>query len=278
MAELIPCDLHVHPDYSIDARSTIREYCLQALRINLSTIGFTTHYDVNPERVGKDAYISIGGKWSVPDDASLEIYLNDIEKSRQEFPELNILAGLEIDYFPGIEDEAYRLTRKFELDYLIGSVHCLEGLAISESKDAKIYFGSHTPAQMADSYFGLLYECVNSGVFKVIGHADYYTRFSPQYYGEQSYDLYRGRLERIGKAASKNGTGFEINTLPIRKGGHFHPRLDFLKDLISFGAKINSIGSDSHHFSDLGSGIVEALRTLELHGYRIDLFYENPKA
>lgn len=273
MVEVIPCDLHVHPDYSIDARSSVSQYCRKAQEINLSVIGFTTHYDVNPARASKDAFMVVDGNWVFPDDRAIDRYLADIELARREFAELKILAGLEIDYFPGIEDEVSRLSRKFAFDYFIGSVHCLDDLAISETKDAKVYFQSHTPEQMADSYFKLLFDCVDSGLFDVVGHADYYVRFAPPYFGEQTYDLFKGRLERIGRAAARNGTGFEINTLPVRRGKPFHPRLDFLKELLSFGATVNSIGSDSHHVDDLGKGIIEAILELESNNLSLNLFY-----
>lgn len=278
MAEIIPCDLHVHPDYSIDARSSIYQYCRKALEIKLSVIGFTTHYDVNPARADKDAFMVVDGRCIFPDDWAVERYLADIERARREFSGLKILAGLEFDYFPGIEEEAYRLKGKFPFDYFIGSVHCLDGLAISETKDAKVYFQSHTPEQMADSYFNLLFDCVDCGLFDVIGHADYYVRYAPPYFGERTYDLFKGRLGKIGRAAALNGTGFEINTLPVRRGKPFHPRLDFLKELLLFDATINSIGSDSHHVDDLGKGILEAIGELESNNISFNLLHAVQKA
>ncbi len=273
MAELIPCDLHVHPDYSIDARSTIKQYCRKAQEINLAVIGFTTHYDINPARADKDAFMVVDGRWVVPDDNAIAKYLADIEAARNEFNGLKILSGLEIDYFPGIEAEVYRLSRKFDFDYFIGSVHCLENFAISESKDAKVYFESHTPEQMADSYFDLLFACVDCGLFEVIGHADYYVRFAPPYFGERTCELFRGRLEMIARTAARNSTGFEINTQPMRRGKHFHPRLDFLKELTSFGATINSIGSDAHDAEDLGKNILDALVELKKNQLPLKPFY-----
>ena len=41
-------DAHVHPDFSIDAKGTVTEYCDRALEIGLSEIIFATHVDTDP--------------------------------------------------------------------------------------------------------------------------------------------------------------------------------------------------------------------------------------
>jgi histidinol-phosphatase (PHP family) len=273
VAELIPCDLHVHPDYSIDARSSIDDYCRQARKIGLQIIGFSTHYDMNPTRLDIDALAVVDGRRVSMDDSVLTRYCDDLEQSRIKYPDLRILKGLEIDYFIGVEPEALRVRKKFGFDYFIGSVHCLDNLAISESKEGKQYFAGHTLEQMTTEYFDLLYRVAACGLFEIIGHADYYWRFALPYFGEQVYEIYRGRLEKIAKAATRSCVGFEINTSQMRKGSSCHPRIDFLKELTAFGGVINAIGSDSHLAAHLGSNINDILEMIGEHGIKFEPFF-----
>jgi histidinol-phosphatase (PHP family) len=166
---MIPCDLHVHPDYSIDARSSIDDYCRRAREIGLPIIGFATHYDMNPGRLEIDALAVLDGHQVPMSDSVLARYREDIESARHKYPDLRILAGLEIDYFTSVEPEAIRVREKFGFDYFIGSVHCLDGLAISDTKEGKQYFAGHSLEQMTDNYFSLLYDVSASGLFDAIG-------------------------------------------------------------------------------------------------------------
>ena len=273
---MIPCDLHVHPDYSIDAKSSIDQYCLKARQIGLKVIGFATHYDVNPARNDIDPFMIVDGEKIKIDDYAIGRYFDDCFEARKQFPDLKILVGLEIDYFIGVEADVIRLKSEFPLDYLIGSVHCLEGIEISSKSEAPNYFNSHSLDKMADSYYELLFNLANCGLFDIIGHADYYLRHGILYYGGDIINAYRGRLEKVVEAAVRTKTGLEINT--NAKSGHgnndFHPHIDFLKEAVEMGAEITALGSDSHHIDHLGVNINKALSMLTQHSIPFKPFYE----
>ena len=273
---MIPCDLHVHSDHSIDAHSSLRQYCDEARRIGLKAIGLTTHYDVNPARSAIDPFMVIDGRRVIANDYAIRRYIDDCKLAQAQFPELKILVGLEIDYFPGVEIEVARLRAKFPFDYLIGSVHCLDGVALSSRQESAAYLASHSVDAMADQYFDLLLGVAESGLFDTIGHADYYIRNASDFYDDGIYRVFEGRLEKVVRAAVRAGTGFEINTSCSRHGyGDHYPALDFLKQAVAFGAKINSIGSDAHQHQDLGHRLVETCATLEASQIRFSPFYEN---
>jgi histidinol-phosphatase (PHP family) len=274
MADIIPCDLHVHPDYSIDAEPSIDEYCRRAEQLGIRVLGFSTHYDMNPKRLPLDALADVDGVRVPMDDLVLARYRDEIESARRKYPDLRILAGVEVDYFPGVEPEAVRIRDKFGFDYFIGSVHCLADIAISDSKEGPEYFANHSLQEMTDEYFDLLYNVAACGLFEVIGHADYYWRFAFRYFGEEVYQIYRGRLAPIAEAAAENGIGFEINTSQMRKGLSFHPRIDFLRELVNYGGVVNAFGSDSHLIEHLGDGISEAARVLKAENIPFKPFYE----
>jgi histidinol-phosphatase (PHP family) len=261
-------DFHIHPSYSIDGAGTIRQYCDRAIELGIRHICFTTHYDSNPSRVEQDGYWHDNGARVRMSDSLLEKYLSEIEKAQVFFAEfgLSIYKGLEIDYFPGVEKEAERVKANFPLDFVIGSVHCLEDVGISDKNEAPAYFNHKTLDQMIDDTIALQIGAAECRLFDTIAHLDYYVRYSRQYYGD-SIDLVEpARFDPLFKVLLRNNVGIEINTSPYRYGkSGFHPAERILERAISQGVVISSVGSDSHKPANLGLGIADAFAFLERH-------------
>jgi histidinol-phosphatase (PHP family) len=269
---MIPCDLHVHPNYSIDAEPSIEQYCTRAEEIGLKIIGFTTHYDVNPAREAVDPFMVVDGMKVHIDDRTLSRYIDDCHKASENHRGLRILIGLEVDYFEGVEAVIFKMRSQFKFDYIMGSVHCLDGASFLkyESTDKRSELERY-----AGGYFELLYNVANCGLFDVIGHADYYLRHGIAEYGPDILNIHKQRLDRVVKEAVNTHTGFEVNTSARRHGGNmFYPHPEFLRQMADLGATINSIGSDSHAISHLGVGINETLQYLEDHDIKFKPFYE----
>lgn len=272
---MITCDLHVHPDYSVDSKASIEQLCLRAMQIGLKVIGFSTHYDIDPARKDVDPFMMINGERVRVDDYALGRYFDNCRAARGQFPDLTILAGLEVDYFPGVEAEVFRLRKEFDFDYYIGSVHCIDGIAFTSENEAPGYYSINTLDGMADRYFELLYSAAGCGLFNVLGHADYYLRTGIFYYGQDILDAYKGRVDRVIEAAVKTGTGLEINTSNSRHGGDsFYPQPDFLIQAVKHGATVNSVGSDTHRVDHLGTGITDAFKLMTELGIEFKPFYE----
>lgn len=261
-------DFHIHPYYSLDGTGTIRQYCDRALEIGIRHICFTTHYDSNPKRVEQDGYWRFAGERVRLSDALLEKYLTEIESAREFFLDfgLSVYKGLEIDFFPGAEIEAERLRANFPLDFVIGSVHCLDNIGISDKKEAPEYFSAKTLDQMIDDTINLLIQAAHCGAFDSLGHLDYYVRYGREYYGDEIDRVELERFDPLFKVLSMNEVGIEINTSPYRYGKTgFHPAERILEYALTKGVRIASVGSDSHNPSNLGLGIEDAFAFLKRH-------------
>jgi histidinol-phosphatase (PHP family) len=81
--------------------------------MGLSELGFSDH---NP--MPEDDFDDWRMKAS-----ELDIYVQKVERARQEFPNLSIKLGLEVDYLPGYEEWIRELAGRHSWDYFIGSVH-----------------------------------------------------------------------------------------------------------------------------------------------------------
>jgi histidinol-phosphatase (PHP family) len=259
-------DFHVHPDYSIDAEGSIEEYCSLADRLGLRAICFTTHYDSNPARIERDGYWRRNGELVRLSDDILRDYIDSVGRAATRLKEsgLEILCGLEIDYYPGVESEVRRLRDEFALDFVIGSVHCLDNIAISDPREAEAYFAGKSVSEMADDYFELLSMAASCSGFDCLGHLDYHLRFGRQYYGPDIDRIEIGRYEPVFDILSNNGIGLEVNCSPFRRGlREFHPSEKIIDMAIRKGIKITSVGSDCHQPADLARGVPEAYKMLE---------------
>ncbi len=254
-------DFHIHPDYSIDAEGSIEQYCDRALKIGLGAICFTTHYDSNPKRTEIDGYWKYNGGRVKLSDSIVGNYIKDIQRAREIYDRLSLdlYCGLEIDYYQGVEEEVERLRSKFPFDFVIGSVHCLDDIAISDKREAPSYFEKRSVDQMADDYFELLLRAARCQGFDCLGHLDYYIRYGRKHYGDLISKIEIERYDPVFDMLKKNGIGIEINTSPFKTSGNtFHPSSELIDRAISCGVAITSVGSDCHRPADLSKGVAEA--------------------
>ena len=264
-------DFHVHPDYSIDAAGTIRQFCDRALEIGLRNICFTSPYDSNPRRIEADGYWRYKGQRVRFDDELVGRYIDEIDQAREYYAQygLGVFRGLEIDYFPGVEGEAQRVRDKYRLDFVVGSVHCLDDIAISDKREAPGYFLKKTLSQMVDDYFSLLRRAAETPAFDCLGHLDYYIRYGHPYYGDDIYEIELERFDEIFAVLKMNGRGIEVNTSPFRFGKRkFHPAKEIIVRAVNSGVSISSVGSDAHKPETLSCGVAEAYELLTALGAR----------
>jgi histidinol-phosphatase (PHP family) len=259
-------DFHVHPDFSTDAVGSVDQFCEKALELKLEAICFTTHYDYNPALDKISGYWRYRGEKVQLTDKVVAAYLDEIEAAKIKFEGsgLAVYSGIEIDYTPGSEREAERLRSLFEFDFVLGSVHCVNGYDISEEDQAEEYFTRRTIDQTADEYIALLEQAAECRFFDALGHLDYFARYCRKYYGESVDNIEIDKYESLFEILKKNNIGIEINTSPYKRGETgFHPSIKVLEQAIDSGVIISSVGSDCHSPEQLGMGVNEAYRFLE---------------
>lgn len=264
--QLDKADWHVHPDYSLDATGTIDQYCRRALELGLKEICFTTHYDTDPFRKDEDPYIKIEGKIVPLNEENVKSYIADARRASNKFAPLglSVKVGLEADYAPHIEEQLRLNLASFELDYLLGAVHCLDHIAISASNEAERYFKKKSMEETVEAYYEVLKRAVESNLFDAMAHLDIYKKYGLGFYGEDILILHRGLVEPVLELMVKNDVGMEVNTGVLRKGHReFCPGAEILQLALEMGVRIVAFGSDAHKVEDLGKGIKEAYQIVE---------------
>ena len=259
-------DYHVHPDYSKDATGSIDEYCQRALELGLREICFTTHYDCDPDRRDIDPFIRIDGQIVPLSEEAVKTYTQDVRRADGRFRPrgLSVKAGLEVDYAPQLEPVLRKDLARFDLDYTMGAVHCLDHVAISASNEAAAYFEANTLETMVSQYYQVLRQAVESGLFDAMAHLDIYKKYGLGFYGEEILTAHRGLVEPILKLMAERGVGMEINTGVLRRGHkQSSPGLEIVHLALSTGVKITAFGSDAHKVEQLGSGIQQSYAAVE---------------
>lgn len=105
--------IHTHTNYC-DGNNTPEEMVLAAIEKGMKTIGISTH-----------GPLPFKAKWAVDDD-KIQAYINEINALKEKYKDkIDVLLGMELDYFIDTEFEHVDKNIFEQLDYIIGSIHYL---------------------------------------------------------------------------------------------------------------------------------------------------------
>jgi histidinol-phosphatase (PHP family) len=250
-------DYHVHERHSRDAATAfIPEYIAAAEAQGITEIAFTTHLIT----VGPDVDISIK-------EAEIPEYIEEI-RSAQNSTNVRLLAGLEVDYFPGQERHLDSIIRGYDFDFILGSTHYINGVDIGSRTQAEGFFQGRAIRKAADEYYTTWKRAVESGLFDVMAHPDYWRKYLHFYGKNAGWGDYGSVVIEALESASKKGVGIEVNTAGVRAGtGHFYPIQEFLLAAHEAGLNTVTVGSDSHTVGTLGDHINEAIKQIKAAGF-----------
>lgn len=269
-------DYHVHPGYSMDAEPcSIDRYCRQAVALGIREICFTTHFECDPLRRHIDWLVRMnGGLYPMDHWAWIDHYLAEIERAKGTYKTSGLIvrAGVEVGYDLGLEPVIEKLIADYPWDYVLGSVHCLNHIAISSRKESPAYFRGRTAKQVCREYYFTMAEAVGTGFFDCVGHLDIYKRYGLDCLGDELNDTELVHAEGVLKQISRQGMGLEINTSGWRRDQDCFPSQSLLKLAKECGVKIFTVGSDAHRISELGQGLPEAIQLLQKHALSLYSF------
>ncbi len=251
-------DFHVHCDYSIDAKGSIEDYALSALKRGIDCICFTTHCDLDPTRRHHDGKIRLKGEIVDVTSDWLPRYAEDVRSAKEKFSDtgLEILCGLEIGYVPGIEDLIEDTISRCDFDYILAGVHTMDGIDISSPREAGLCFGKISCGDFLKKYYSYIEEAIETQLFDCIAHLDAYKMFALEYYGDRLLDLQLDFCKEVLTKMAESDVALEVNSKALRKGfGEICPNPRILVLAKETGVKMVTIGSDSHDPDDLGKDL-----------------------
>jgi histidinol-phosphatase (PHP family) len=195
----------------------------------------------------------------------LDTYVDAVVHARERG--LPVKLGLEVDYVPGREDEMRALLAPYPWDYLLGSVHFIDGLGV----DGEPRLVDEVGVENAwHRYFETLACAARSGLFDSLSHPDVIKIFGDRVEG---FDY-----AEIADAIAESGVAVEVSTAGLRKPvGELYPHPDFLVACRERGIPVTT-GSDAHSPDVVGRDFDRARELLRSAGYETVTVFERRKA
>lgn len=218
----------------------IGQFARQAVQQNLREIGFAEHDEF--------------------------YHLMDFEvlsRVQEAFPALKIRSGLEVDYVPGREKKIEEITEFWNFDYVIGSVHFIEGWPF-DHPDYRDGFGKMDIDEVYRAYFSLLEQMVCSGLFDIVGHLDLIKKWGHR----PLQNTVLSHAQKVLEYVKDAGLAIEINSAGLRKPvQEMYPGPEIMGKMGFMGIPV-TLASDAHHPSETGAGLLQARQMLYQAGYR----------
>ena len=255
-------DLHNHTAMCCHAFGEMEEYVNAAVERGIKIFGFAAHSPWMPQ---DDEKMALSYQ-------EVDFYITEVKRLQKKYADkIDILLGMEMDFLPDHTDEAIEFDHKYGFDYIIGSIHHINGWGFDQETQLHLY-QKHSVREIYEGYYDLVKQLAGSGLFDVIGHLDLVKKFG--YYPEDGWgDL----QEEVAQTIAENDVVVELNTSGLDKPAkEFYPGTDFLKILKKYGVSM-TLGSDAHAPDQVGRHFGPAVQLLKKIGYREVIAFKNRK-
>jgi len=241
----------------------MERYVEHAIQAGLTELGFSDHLFMYwlPED-GRDPSLGMA-EWEH------DYYIQDVERCRSRYAaDITIRLSTEADFIPGHEQRLESILRSYDWDYVIGSVHFIDGWGFDDSRNIS-EFASRDIDRLYAQYFDLVGASAETGLFDTIGHCDLVKKFGHRPTVDQSaaYSAFATRLARAGVCV-------EVNTGGLRKPvGEAYPHPSLLAALSAAGVPV-TFGSDAHAPDEVAHELHVACELMREAGYSEFVAYE----
>ncbi|HHU29740.1 MAG: histidinol-phosphatase HisJ family protein [Bacillota bacterium] len=247
-------DYHLHTSRCGHATGEMAEYLAAARKRGVEDVGFADHFPLELLGEAPKRGISMAAE-------ELEGYFAEI-KELQQTVDIPVKIGAEVDYFPGREETAAKVLAGYDFDYLIGSVHYLDGWDFTHPGRRDLYAGKDI-MELYRQYFAAICRLAESGLFDIVGHLDVIKKFG--YFPPGDWTEI---IDKTCRVLKETGICVEFNTSGWRAPvGEAYPGPAFLQKCRELGVPV-TLGSDAHSVRDAGRGLDRAVRILRQLGFR----------
>ncbi|MDO4622708.1 MAG: histidinol-phosphatase HisJ family protein [Eubacteriales bacterium] len=247
-------DYHSHTGYSFDGEGTPEALCLSAIEKGMDEIAITDHMDIYS--LQHYNYILNCPK----------LYA-DLRSCRDRFAgKLKVTLGAELGQPMNNPESARRFLADYpDLDFVIGSIHCMEN-------DLDVYYYNwkkHDPIQTYDHYLDWLIDYAENYDFDVLGHITYPLRYMANDGICPDIHIFYEKMEHLFRILIRRDKGIELNVSGLRQTMKTTmPTPEILQLYHETGGRILTIGSDSHCPADIGHSIPKGIEIAKNAGFR----------
>lgn len=249
-------DLHVHTIFSYDGMEQAENYVKKAVTDGNESIGFSEHYDFDCALIGNGTPL-----------CNIGAYYTEILRLREKYSDkIKILFGIEFGYAFDACARYKELVEEYRFDYIINSVHLVNGLECSTAG----CWQTDTVREIYAKYLKKVLQSLNADYpWQIVGHLGYPFRYalSCQRIDYTDYaELYDEILQKI----IEKGKVLEINT-SVKGRSLCLPYIEVLQRYVELGGKNVSFGSDAHsaeRYRENVEKVQDLIAKFELNPYR----------
>jgi len=253
-------DYHIHTTFCNHAYGEMEDYIERAIEIGLEEIGFAEHMPVMPEPHLCISY----------DD--LPYYIERVKELSDRYKDkISIKLGAEMDMDLNRADEIENIIENFGFDYIIGSIHYLDGWPFDQ-KQYKEKFEKEDIDKIYEHFFETIIKTARSGLYDIAGHLDNIKRFGYRPSGDltQLYEQVASVMKKMDVAVEINTSGYDSPAEEV------YPSPSFLTLLNQYGVPV-TFSSDSHRPEHVGRHFGKAYKVFREAGYDSIAYFEGRK-
>jgi histidinol-phosphatase (PHP family) len=242
---------HNHTNFS-DGKNTHEEMRAGAIALGVEELGFSDHYVLHPTGATP--------VWAM-DPGRLDEYVTEVGLLVSEDGP-TILLGLEVDWFPGLEEVLGEKLGRLNLDYLIGSVHEVDGFPIDYKPEPWDALDQDERNAVHRGYWRAMAEMARSRLFDIAAHIDLTKKFGH----EPTVDL-TAEIDAALDAIAEADMVVELNTAGWHKPcGDGYPSEELCAKCFARGIPV-TINADAHRPEHLTRDFARAAQRLKSAGY-----------
>ena len=262
---------HGHPDSPMSVEE-IASYCEKANMAGVAEIALTEHIFRfrQTEKILGDFFLRYPESkmrglmfdyWHQHSRADMDEYFRVVQEAKD--AGLPVVAGLEVDYYPGEMDKVAALISEYPLDVALGSVHWIDDWPFDHISDPFVmeYWNHYGVERAWGAYTTALEELAQSGVVDVLAHPDlikvagHFPSIPDEFF------------DRMAQAAASSGVAAEVSSAGIRKPvGEAYPAPSLLAKFFELAVPITT-ASDSHGIEHVGFQAAEIKKFVTSAGY-----------
>jgi len=208
--------------------------CEVAAEAGYAEVGFAEHVDFDPTDQGYGYF-------------DYQAYSAAVEELREQFVgRLTVLKGIEVDFQARFVEDISRFLGACEFDFVMGSVHYLDGPFIHEDtlpdrplEETYRIYARETRALIA------------TGLFDILGHLDYVRSRAVGVFQDEELDRFTPLLADLATKAAQGDLVLEVNVKADRPPV---PTVDVLRAYLKAGGTGVVVGTDSHRLWQFDGG------------------------